>query len=212
AEYFILYLLGTTTFRRPGRTDPISPLVHGTGRLPHLLGGSLRVNAGILLALAAACGVAWLLRRSTLGFEFRTIGYNPRAARAAGMNVERGYILVFLLAGGLAGLAGATVVLGSDYSLTPGIYGTYGIDAITIALLGRGTPLGVVLASLLYGALHAGGVQMQAATQTPVDIVTVIQSVIVLFIAAPPLIRVLFRLRPRPVAEEVPLLKPAAER
>jgi simple sugar transport system permease protein len=111
------------------------------------------------------------------------------------MNVERGFIVVMALAGALAGLAGTSVVLGTDYSLTPGIYGTYGFDAITVALLGRGVPLGVVLASLLYGALHAGGVQMQAATQTPVDIVTVIQALIVLFIAAPPLVRTIFRLR-----------------
>ena len=111
------------------------------------------------------------------------------------MDVERGFIVVMLMAGALAGLAGASVVLGTDYSLTPGIYGTYGFDAITVALLGRAMPYGVVLASLLYGALHAGGVQMQAATQTPVDIVTVLQALIVLFIAAPPLVRTIFRLR-----------------
>src|SRR6202011_3829776 len=99
--------------------------------------------------------------------------------------------------GALAGLAGTGVVLGTDYSLTPGIYGTYGFDAITIALLGRGTPLGVVLASLLFGALHAGGVQMQAATQTPVDIVTVIQSLIVLLVANPRRVPTIFRLRPQ---------------
>jgi ABC-type uncharacterized transport system permease subunit len=195
AQYLLLYLLGTHAFRRPKRIDPISPVVHGTARLPHLFGSTLRVNFGFLLAIAAAVAVSWIIKRSTLGFEFRTIGANPDAARAAGMNVERGFIVVMLLAGALAGLAGASVVLGTDYALTPGIYGTYGFDAITVALLGRGVPLGVVLASLLYGALHAGGVQMQAATQTPVDIVTVIQALIVLFIAAPPLVRTIFRLR-----------------
>ena len=195
AQYLLLYLLGTQVFRRPKRIDPISKLVHGTARLPHIAGGSLRVNFGFLIALAAAGGVSWLMRRSTLGFELRTVGANPDAARAAGMNVERSFVIVMMLAGALAGLAGAAVVLGQDYSLTSGIYGTYGFDAITVALLGRGTALGVVLASLLYGGLHAGGVQMQAATQTPVDIVTVIQALVVLFIAAPPLIRTIFRLR-----------------
>ncbi len=195
AEFFLLYLLGTHAFRRPHRIDPISRIVHGSARLPHLAGGTLRMNAGFLLALATAAVTAWLIKRSTVGFEIRTIGANPDAARAAGMDVERNYILVMLLAGGLAGLAGASVVLGTDFTLTPGIYGTYGFDAITVALLGRGNPYGVVLASLLFGALHAGGVQMQAATQTPVDIVTVIQSLIVLFIAAPPLVRAIFRLR-----------------
>ncbi len=195
AQFLLLYLLGTHAFRRPKRIDPISRVVHGTARLPHLLGGTLRVNFGFVLAIGAAVAVSWIIKRSTLGFEFRTIGANPDAARAAGMNVERGYIVVMLVAGALAGLAGAAVVLGTDYSLTPGIYGTYGFDAITVALLGRGTALGVVLASLLFGALHAGGVQMQAATQTPIDIVIVIQALIVLFIAAPPLVRTIFRLR-----------------
>lgn len=195
AQYLLLYLLGTRAFRRPKRIDPISRVVHGSARLPHLEGSTLRVNFGFVLAIGAAVAVSWIIKRSTLGFELRTIGANPDAARAAGMNVERGFIIVMLLAGALAGLAGASVVLGTDYALTPGIYGTYGFDAITVALLGRGTALGVVLASLLYGALHAGGVQMQAATQTPVDIVTVIQALIVLFIAAPPLVRTIFRLR-----------------
>jgi len=195
AYYFLLYILGTTAFRRKGHIDPISPLVHGSARLPHLLGHSLRVNAGFVVALAAAWGTAWLLKRSTLGFEFRTVGANPDAARTAGMSVERTFIIVMVLAGAMAGLAGAGVVLGTEYALTPLVYGTYGFDAITIALLGRGEPLGVVLAAILYGALRAGGVQMQAATQTPVDIVTVIQAVVVLFIAAPPLVRTIFRLR-----------------
>ncbi len=201
-EYLLLYLLGTAYFRRPGRIDPISPLVQGTARLPHLFGHGLRVNAGIVVALAGAAGVAWLLKRSTFGFEFRAIGFNPRAARTAGIDIGRGYTQVFLIAGGLAGLAGACVVLGTDFTLTPQVYGTYGIDGITVALLGRGAPLGVVLAALLYAGLHAGGVQMQASTQTPVDIVTVIQAVIVLFVAAPPLIRGLYRLRARPVTSE----------
>ena len=207
----LLYLLGTSTFRRPHRTDPISPLVAGTARLPHLAGSGLRLNTGLLVALAAAVAVWWLLARSVPGFRFRAIGANPDAARAAGIDVERGYATVMLLAGGLAGLAGAAIVLGVNFDLDPQVAGTYGVDAITIALLGRGTSLGVVLASLLYGALRAGGVTMQASTSTPIDIVTVIQSVIVLFVAAPPLVRALFRLR-RPSATDgtVPLLAPAA--
>ncbi len=195
ASYFLLYILGTKEFRRKGHIDPISPTIHGTARLPHLLGGDLRVNAGILVALGAAVGAAWLLKRSTIGFEFRTIGANPDAARNAGMNVGRSFVLVMVIAGAMAGLAGASVLLGTEYALTPTIYGTYGFDGITIALLGKGTPLGVVLASLLYGALQAGGVHMQAATQIPIDIVTVIEAVIVLFVAAPPLVRTIFRLR-----------------
>ena len=105
------------------------------------------------------------------------------------MNVERNWVLVMLIAGGLAGLAGSSVIQGTDFSLNFQSYGTYGIDAITVALLGLGRPLGVVLAALLFGALHAGAPLMQAQTSTPVDIVEVLQALIVLFVAAPPLVR-----------------------
>ena len=111
------------------------------------------------------------------------------------MNVERSWVMVMLIAGGLAGLAGSGVIQGTDFSVNFQSYGTYGIDAITVALLGLGRPLGVVLAALLFGALHAGAPLMQAQTSTPVDIVEVLQALIVLFVAAPPLVRAIYRLR-----------------
>jgi simple sugar transport system permease protein len=192
--YLLSYLLGNV-MQRPGRTDLITPFIAADAHLWRLFGGSLRINAGFILALLCALGVWWLLYRSTTGFEFRAIGKNPNAARVAGMNVERSWVLVMLIAGGLAGLAGAAVVQGTDYSLNFQSYGTYGIDAITVALLGRGRPVGVVLAALLFGALHAGAPLMQAQTSTPVDIVEVLQALIVMFVAAPPLVRALYRLR-----------------
>lgn len=198
ASNLMFFLLTTKAMQRPGRTDPISPLVAGTARLPHLAGPALRINAGFLVALAAAVAVGWLLTRSTVGFEFRAVGLNPDAARTAGIDVARTFVLVMVLSGGLAGLAGAAQVLGTEYALSPGISAGIGFTAITVALLGRASPLGTVLAGLLFGALQAGGIAMQAATETPVDVVTVIQSLIVLFIAAPPLIRALFRLRTAP--------------
>jgi general nucleoside transport system permease protein len=193
--YFLSYLLGTSALARPHSNNLISPFIAGDAVLPHIAGPSLRIHAGFLVALAAAVGVWWLLSRSTLGFEFRTVGANPNAARTAGMSVERTWVVVMLIAGGLAGLSGAGVILGTDHYLTFQSYGTYGIDGITVALLGRAKPLGTVLAALLFGALDAGGVQLQAVTQTPVSIVEVVQALIVLFIAAPPFIRALYRLR-----------------
>ena len=163
--YFLSYILGTSSLQQPHSTNLISPVIAIDARLWHIAGPSLRVNAGFLLALAAAAGVWWLLERSTTGFEFRTVGANPSAARTAGMSVERSWVLVMLLAGGLAGLAACTVIQGTDYQLNFQSYGTYGFDGITVALLGRARPLGIVLSALLFGALHAGGVQMQAATQ-----------------------------------------------
>ena len=113
----------------------------------------------------------------------------------AGIKVERSWVLVMLIAGGLAGLAGSSVIQGTDFTLNPQSYGTYGIDAITVALLGRGKPGGVVWAGLLFGALHAGSPGMQNAASTPVQIVQVLQALIVLFVIAPPLVRAIFRLR-----------------
>ena len=195
--YFLSYLLSKPSLlEKPGANgNLISPNIASDAHLSLLAGTHLRVNAGFLLALACAAGVWWLMSRSTLGFEFRTVGANPNAARSAGMSVPRTWLIVMLIAGGLAGLSASTVIQGTDFSLNFQSYGTYGIDAITVALLGRARPGGVVLAALLFGALHAGAPLMQTSTGTPVDIVQVIQALIVMFVAAPPLIRALYRLR-----------------
>lgn len=194
ALYLIAYLLTTDGFQREGRTDPISPVVDTSAQMPSLIPG-LRLHVGLLFALAAAVFVAWLLRRSTLGFRFRAVGLNPDAARHAGMSVGRSYIQVMLIAGALGGLAGSVEALGTQLTLTAGISAGLGFDAITVALLGRSQPLGTVLAAVLFGALRAGAIDMQAETGTPVDIVLVVQALVVLFIAAPPLVRSIFRLR-----------------
>jgi simple sugar transport system permease protein len=196
-QYLLAYLLGKPKLlEKPGANgNLISPNIAGNAHLPLLFGTHLRINAGFLIALACAAAVWWLMSRSTLGFEFRTVGANPNAARSSGMSVTQTWILVMLIAGGLSGLAASTVIQGTDFSLNFQSYGTYGIDAITVALLGRSRPGGVVLAALLYGALHAGAPLMQASTQVPVDIVQVIQALIVMFVAAPPLVRAIFRLR-----------------
>jgi general nucleoside transport system permease protein len=191
------YLLGTPkALQAPGQSNLISPNLASNAQLPHVGGPPPEVDAGFLVALAAAAVVWWLLTRSTVGFQFRTVGANPSAARSAGMSVERSWVLVMAIAGALAGLSGASVIQGSAvHALTFNSYGTYGFDGITVALLGRARPVGVVLAALLFGALHSGGTAMQAATSVPADISQVLQGLIVLFVAAPPLIRAVFRLR-----------------
>jgi len=194
-QYFLAYLLSSQSLlQASGSPNPITPAIAANAHLPLLFGGNLRINVGFLIALACAFGVWWLLNRTTTGFEFRSVGANSSAARVAGMNVERSWVLVMLIGGGLAGLAGATVIQGTDFTLNPQSYGTYGIDAITVALLGLGRPGGVVAAGLLFGALHAGSPGMQTVTSTPVQIVQVLQALIVLFVAAPPLIRAIYRL------------------
>ncbi|NMR19904.1 ABC transporter permease [Cellulomonas fimi] len=188
AFYLVSYLL-TTSLLRQGGSRPISPAVAQTATYPLLLGPGFRLHLGFVVALLAAVAVWWLMERSVLGFRFRAVGANQSAARTAGIKVNLVFVLVMLVAGGLAGLGGAAQVLGTDKSLQASTAGSIGFDAITVALLGRSTPLGTVLAALLFGALRAGSPLMQTSAGTPIDIVQVIQATIVLLIAAPPLVR-----------------------
>jgi ABC-type uncharacterized transport system permease subunit len=195
AAYFLLWLLSTTAFLRPGRQDPLAPEVRESAQLPHLFGEDLRANLGFFIALAAAGAIWWLLNRSTWGFRFRAVGANSAASKTAGISVARVTTSVMFIAGALAGLGGAMQILGSEPAMTAGIGGSFGFDAITVALLARANPIGTVFAALLFGALRAGGLTMQASTETPLDLVLVIQALVVLFIAAPALIKAIFRLK-----------------
>lgn len=194
AVSLVLFLL-KNQLKDPNSNNPISPAMHETAMFPPLLGPNFRVHTGLILAILAVMGVAWLLNRSTLGFEYRAIGANPRAALTAGMRVSRGYLTVMLIAGGLAGLAGVTQLAGTEKTLDSDIAGSIGFDAITVALLGRSTPWGTFFAALLFGAFRAGGTSMAINADVSIDIVAVVQSLIVLFIAAPPLIRSMFRIK-----------------
>lgn len=195
ASYFLLWLLSTTTFLRKGRQDPIAPEVQVNAQLPRLAGNSFRVNFAIIIALLVAWGITVLLKRTTWGFQFRAVGANTLAAKTAGMSVPFVMTSVMIICGALAGLGGAVQILGSEHALTAGAAGSFGFDAITVALLGRAQPVGTVLAAILFAALRAGGLTMQANTTTPIDIVLVIQALVVLFIAAPTLVRAVFRLK-----------------
>nr|WP_237189381.1 ABC transporter permease [Rothia nasimurium] len=194
AANLLVYLLKTPVLQAEGSSNPISEALDKNAIFPLLLGQPFRLHLGFLVALAAVAFVAWLLNRSTIGFRLRAVGANPNAARTAGISVASGYIIVMAISGALAGLAGATQVAGTEKVITPGIAASLGFDAITVALLGRSKPLGTFFAALLFGAFRAGGVSMQVNTGTAIDIVLVLQALIVLFIAAPPLVRALFRL------------------
>lgn len=196
ANNFLLWLIKQKGVQATGRTNAISKPVDGDAKLTSL-GFGLRWNIGILLGIAFAVAVALFLSRTTKGFELRAVGANPDAARTAGMSVPRTFIMIMLISGGLAGLGGGMQILGPAPALTPAYAGNIGFDGITVALLGRARPLGVVLSALLFGALGAGGNRMQLAAGVPIDLVTVIQAVIVIFIAAPALVKEIFRLRGR---------------
>ena len=201
-NFVAIWLLTTALFQVPGRADPISRNVLETARMPRPLTG-LRVDVGIVLALLIALLVMWLLDRSTIGFELNAVGANPSAATASGMDVGRVTVRAMTLAGVAGGVAGSALVLGVQGRITPGFSAGLGFDGITVALLGRGTVGGTVAAGLLLGALKAGGRAMQARSGTALDLVVVIQAFIIVFVAAPGLVRALFRVRARPTTTNI---------
>jgi len=194
ALFLVDFLLKTSVFQAPGRNDPLSQPVHPSSQFPTL--GEYRLNIGFLIALAAVGFAWWLMYRSTIGFQFRTVGFNPDGGRYAGMNVAWVYVGVMAISGGLAGIAGTTQVLGLEpYRGISGFAGTIGFDAIALALLGRSHPVGVLFAGLLFGALRAGGREMQGAAGIPVDLVLVLQALVIVLIAAPELVRAIYRIK-----------------
>jgi len=198
AVFFMQWILTTPGLQDPGRNNPVSAELVTSARLPRLFGVDYRVTIGLLLAIAFVFAVHWLLYRSSIGFEFRAVGSNPKAGSYAGMNVALVVTLAMALAGGLAGMAGANQVMGLEpYKATPALAGAVGFDAITVALLGRSNPVGVLWAALLFGALAAGGREMQGAAQVPIDLVVVLQALIVIFVAAPGMIRAIYRVKGR---------------
>lgn len=183
--------------------DPLNlsartPEIAVSARIPPIFNiPILRVHWGFVLALVVAVIIWWLLWKTTLGFEIRTVGSNPDAAKYAGINVKRTIIITMALSGALAGLAGAIEVTALNYRHELGFSSGYGFDAIAIALLGKTNPFGVILAAILFGAMRNGATRMQFLTQIPVDIISVIQALILLFVAADAIIRFIYRIRTR---------------
>ncbi len=171
-----------------------TPLIAESARMSPIF-GAYRLHWGFILALAVAVLFWWVLWKTSLGFEIRTAGANPDAARYAGINVQRTIILAMLFSGMLAGLAGAIEVSALNFRHELGFSSGYGFDAIAIALLGKTHPFGVVVASILFGAMRNGATRMQFLTQIPTDIISVIQALILLFVAADAIIHYIYRIR-----------------
>lgn len=192
---------------RPGDFRPVSPEIEPTAYLPQLFphNPSIRINLGLFLALLAVGLVYWLLFKTTVGFEIRTVGANPRGARTAGISPARNFVLAMALSGALAGMAGAHDILGVLHFMPNAFFSGYGFDSIALALLGKSHPLGVLLAALLFGFLRAGAQRMQAPPAfVPIDIISVLQALIIIFIAAPEVVRLIYRVRaPKVEAEAV---------
>lgn len=187
--------------QRPDSFNPVSPTIAESAKLPKFFADPIRFHLGFFIALGVAWLVYWFLFRTKWGFDLRSVGSNPHAARYAGMSIVGSTVLAMSLSGALAGLAGTNEVLGLNHNLAMAFSSGYGFDSIALALLGKSHPLGVVLASLLFGTLRTGATRMQVVAQIPIDIITVLQALILAFIAAPAIIRTIYRLR-EPEAEE----------
>jgi simple sugar transport system permease protein len=196
ALFFAEWVLKTSVFQATGRSDPISKPINEGAELPRILGLDHRVTIGFLIAILAAAFVHWLMYSSTIGYQYRTVGANPDAARYAGMNVIWLTVAVMATSGALAGLAGANQIMSlPPFQGTTTFSAGIGFDAIAIALLGRSRPIGVVWAGLLFGALTAGGREMQGVERIPIDLVQVIQALIIVFIAAPALVKSIWHIK-----------------
>lgn len=173
-----------------------TPQIAESARIAAIFPG-LRVHWGFVLAIFTAVFVWWLLWKTTLGFEIRSTGLNPDGAKYAGINVPRLIVITMTLSGFLAGMAGATEVTALNYRHELGFSVGYGFDAIAIALLGKNHPLGIIPAAILFAALRNGATRMQFLTQIPIDIISVIQALILLFVAADAIVRYIYRIRAR---------------
>ena len=189
---------------RPNSSLPVSPFVEQSAYLPQFFPSdpATNVNVGLFLALATVFVVQWLLFRTTIGFEIRAVGANPRAARTAGISVAKNIIMAMGLSGALAGLAGAHDVLGVIHYMPNAFFSGYGFDSIALALLGKSHPIGVLLAALMFGFLRAGAQTMQGVAHVPIDIISILQALIIIFVAAPEVIRLIYRVRAPKVTGE----------
>jgi ABC-type uncharacterized transport system permease subunit len=208
AFQIVLFGLRSDFLRKEGSSEPISKVLSDFVRIPVIFDlPAIRLHWGFVVALLMAAVVSWFLFKTTKGYELRAAGFNLHAARYAGMSAGGSIILAMSLSGALAGLGGSMEVLGTVPQMSNDISSGYGFNAIALALLAGNRPAGIVAASLLFGALRTGGGLMQVKTGIPLDLLFFIQALVIMFVAAPGLIRVLYRFdRTRmPGADQAPV-------
>lgn len=194
--YRVTTWLLTGPMTRPGTGGmPLSPIIQKTAEIPQFFQAPIRFHLGFFIALGFAALVWWVLFKTTWGFNLRTVGNNPRASKYAGMSIAKTTILGMAASGALAGMAGGNEILAINRSMAIGLSSGYGFDSIALALLGNSHPVGVVFAALLFGILKNGATKMMVVSAIPIDIVTIIQALIIIFVAAPAIIRSIYRLR-----------------
>jgi simple sugar transport system permease protein len=202
ADQIVFFALVHTFVQQPGSGQPIGKPTTYLDVPPIVDLPAIRLDWGFVVALVMAAVVSFLLFRTTRGFELRAAGFNMTAARYAGMSAAGSMMLAMTISGGLAGMGGAFVVIGSVNQLTLDVHGGIGFNAIALALLAGLRPSGVVLAALLFGALTTGGKLMGIASGIPFDLLVLIMALVIMFVAAPGLIRSIWRVKvPKPAPE-----------
>lgn len=197
------FALVNTFIQQPNSGQPISRILDWANVPPIIDLPAIRLDWGFIVALLMAVAVSWLLFRTTKGFELRAAGFNMTAARYAGMSAAGSMMLAMSISGALAGMGGSFLVLGTTDQLTLDIAGGIGFNAIALALLAGLRPSGVVFAGLLFGALTTGGHVMGIESGIPFDLLFLIMALVIMFVAAPGLIRAIWRVRVSPPAPEV---------
>jgi general nucleoside transport system permease protein len=204
AAQVVFFALRSTWLRAPGSTSPVSKNLAPIVDVPTILPlAGIRLDYGFVVALLVGVAVSWLLFRTTLGFELRAAGFNMTAARYAGMSAGGSMMLAMALSGALGGMAGSFMVIGTVSQLTLDLSGGIGFTAIALALLASLRPSGVILAALLFGALTTGGKLMGIQSGIPFDLLSFIMALVIMFVAAPGLIRTIWRVRVSKPAHEV---------
>lgn len=184
-------------FRDRTSSAPRTPFIAPSAELPPLFGADYRLHAGFLVALVMVFVIWWLLNKTTLGFEIRTVGANPDAAQYAGMSITRNFVLAMGISGALAGLAGASQVLGLEHNLKASFSAGYGFDSIAIALLAKSNPIGIIPAAIFWGALRNGAGLMQLQSGISINLINIVQALVIVFVAADQIVRWLYRIRHR---------------
>jgi ABC-type uncharacterized transport system permease subunit len=205
AAQIVLYGLRSDFLRQAGSSQPISKVLTVRMQLMFPDLPAIRLHWGFILALIVAALVSWFLFKTTKGYELRAAGFNMTAARYAGMSAGGAIILAMTVSGGLAALGGSMEVLGTVGQMSNDISSGFGFNAIALALLAGNRPSGVVAAALLFGALRTGGGLMQVKTGIPLDLLFFIQALVIMFVAAPLLIRSIYRMPARSTAEVSPV-------
>lgn len=210
AAQVVLFALLGPALRQAGSSQPISKSMTWVDVPPIVDLPAIRLDWGIVVAVLMAGVVSWLLFKTTIGFELRASGFSHTAARYAGMSAGGSMMLTMAMSGGLAGMGGGFMVIGTVGQLSLDLSGGIGFNAIALALLAGLRPGGVVLAALLFGVLTTGGKQMGIQSGIPFDLLFFIIALVIMFVAAPGLIRSIWRVRVGAPASEIPSMTPTA--